>query len=62
VSSDRIPFVIGPRRADDRDAVMAFCQRTYEWGDCVPLLWDEWLADEQGQLLVATPSFSPGWL
>jgi len=51
---DTTPFLIRPARAADREAVLAFCARTFEWGDYVPLVWDEWLADEQGPLLVAT--------
>jgi GNAT superfamily N-acetyltransferase len=47
------PFVLRPARAEDKPGILAFCQRTYEWGDYVPEVLDDWLADERGQLLVA---------
>lgn len=40
-------------RAEDREAVLAFCQQTWEWGDYIPDVWDAWLSDPAGQLLVA---------
>ncbi len=44
------------RRAQpqDREAVLAFCAHTWEFGDYIAEVWDDWLADEQGPLLVAT--------
>jgi GNAT superfamily N-acetyltransferase len=45
---------IRPARSEDRDAVFAFCQQTWEWGDYIERIWDEWLDDPQGQLFVAT--------
>jgi len=47
-------FVIRPARASDKEAVLAFCAHTFHWGDYLPFVWDEWLADETGPLLVAT--------
>jgi GNAT superfamily N-acetyltransferase len=38
----------------DREAVLAFCAHTWEWGDYIEFVWDEWLGDPQGLLLVAT--------
>lgn len=52
-------FAIRPARAGDKATVLTFCERTYEWGDYVPLVWDEWLEEENGQLLVATSNDSP---
>ncbi len=40
-------------RAEDRAAVLAFCQHTWEWGDYIEHVWDEWLNNPAGQLLVA---------
>jgi len=37
----------------DKAAVLAFCAQTWEWGDYIPQVWDEWLADSSGRLLVA---------
>jgi len=45
---------IRPARAEDRDIVLAFCAHTWEWGDYVEYVWDEWLNDPDGLLLVAT--------
>jgi GNAT superfamily N-acetyltransferase len=39
-------------RADDRDALLGFCQNTFSWGDYIAEVWDAWLTDAQGQLLV----------
>lgn len=36
----------------DRDEVLAFCQHTWDWGDYIPEVWDTWLADAKGRLLV----------
>ncbi|QBD79912.1 GNAT family N-acetyltransferase [Ktedonosporobacter rubrisoli] len=41
-------------RAEDREAVLAFCQDTWDWGDYIDMVWEEWLNDPQGQLLVAS--------
>jgi GNAT superfamily N-acetyltransferase len=54
VPCDRTPFAIRMARACDKDAVLAFCEHTFYWGDYLPLVWDEWLSEEKGQLLVAT--------
>lgn len=44
---------IRPARAEDRDTVLAFCIHTWEWGDYIDRVWDEWLQNPQGQLFVA---------
>jgi GNAT superfamily N-acetyltransferase len=46
-------------RAEDKDAVLAFCQNTFRWGDYIPHVWDAWLADPTGVLLVATARQQP---
>src|SRR5436853_4874457 len=45
---------IRPARPEDREAVLAFCKHTWEWGDYIEYVWDEWLHDPQGVLFVAT--------
>ncbi len=49
------------RRAQegDREAVLAFCNQTWEWGDYIAYVWDEWLRDENGALFVATMDGQP---
>ena len=39
-------------RASDREAVLAFSQHTWEWGDYIPLVWEHWLTEANGKLLV----------
>ncbi len=46
-------------RAEDRDAVLAFCINTWEWGDYIEYVWDEWLHDPQGAMFVATVDEQP---
>ncbi|MBO0795596.1 MAG: GNAT family N-acetyltransferase, partial [Ktedonobacteraceae bacterium] len=46
--------VVRTARAEDRDAVLAFCANTWESGDYISEVWDEWLAAQNGRLLVAT--------
>jgi GNAT superfamily N-acetyltransferase len=43
---------VRPAQAGDKDAVLAFCQNTFSWGDYVAEVWDTWLTDVRGQLLV----------
>ncbi|HJW88245.1 MAG TPA: GNAT family N-acetyltransferase [Dehalococcoidia bacterium] len=40
-------------RSEDGDGVFCFCQNTWEWGDYIPQVWDRWLAEPRGKLLVA---------
>lgn len=46
-------------RPEDRDAVLAFCTNTWEWGDYIEYVWDEWLHAPQGALFVATVDGQP---
>lgn len=46
-------------REEDREAVLVFCRQTWEWGDYIADVWDEWSRDEQGALLVATMDAVP---
>ncbi len=46
-------------RDEDREAVLAFCQQTWEWGDYIADVWDEWLHNPRGALLVATLDGQP---
>jgi GNAT superfamily N-acetyltransferase len=46
-------------RPEDREAVLAFCQQTWEWGDYIEYVWDEWLNNPQGKLFVATADGQP---
>jgi GNAT superfamily N-acetyltransferase len=44
---------------DDREAVLAFCAQTWDDGDYIAGVWDNWLADTTGSLLVALSASKP---
>jgi GNAT superfamily N-acetyltransferase len=50
---------VRPAREADREAVFAFCAHTWEDGDYIPYVWEAWLADTRGALLVATMDGEP---
>lgn len=50
---------IRPARSEDREAVLAFSSHTWDWGDYIEYVWDEWLHDPQGMLFVATSDGQP---
>ena len=45
-------MTIRPAQPDDRLAMERICAHTWEWGDYVPDVWDDWLADEEGMPIV----------
>jgi GNAT superfamily N-acetyltransferase len=45
-------LTIRPARPDDRPAMERICAHTWEWGDYIPEVWDDWLADQQGLPIV----------
>ena len=45
-------MTIRPARPDDHRAMERICAHTWEWGDYIPEVWDQWLADEQGLPIV----------
>lgn len=39
---------------EDKQAVIAFCSRTWRhYGDFIPRVWDRWIAEKSGRLIVA---------
>jgi GNAT superfamily N-acetyltransferase len=50
---------IRPARPEDREAVLAFCTNTWDWGDYIEYVWDEWLHDPRGQMYVAAVDGKP---
>jgi len=44
---------VRPAQTEDREQVLAFCARTFEWGDYIGDVWDRWINDPAGPLLVA---------
>jgi ribosomal protein S18 acetylase RimI-like enzyme len=52
-------LIVRPARADDQDAILAFCQHTFRWGDYIPRVWNDWLRDSGGQILIAEWDHQP---
>ncbi|MFH0777440.1 MAG: GNAT family N-acetyltransferase [Candidatus Eisenbacteria bacterium] len=53
-------ILIRRARRSDRKTVLAFCRRTWgDWGDYIDKVWDEWVADKDGFLAVATEAGRP---
>src|SRR5689334_10764767 len=48
------PFTVRPARDEDRAAVLAFCAQTWDWGDYLDWVWDDWMADPRGLFAVGT--------
>jgi GNAT superfamily N-acetyltransferase len=47
-------FVVREAKASDKEAVLRFCQGTFEWGDYIANVWDFWITDLKGRIFVAT--------
>ncbi len=56
---DAQEVVVRLARPEDRDAVLAFCARTSPDGDYIEYVWDHWIRDERGALLVAVAGERP---
>ena len=46
-------IVVRPARPEDRDDVLAFCARIWNGHDYIAHVWDSWLTDTRGALLLA---------
>lgn len=46
-------------RPEDRASILAFSSETWAWGDYISYVWDEWLHDPAGRVLVATLDEQP---
>jgi len=38
--------------AVDRDEVLKFCRDTWDWGDYIEYVWDDWIDDPHGKMIV----------
>jgi GNAT superfamily N-acetyltransferase len=47
-------MLIRPATAEDIPAIVAFTTGTFDWGDYVPDVIEEWIADSEGMAMVAT--------
>lgn len=52
-------ITVRPARAEDREAALAFCAHTWGWGDYIEQVWEDWLNDPGGLLLVAVLDHRP---
>lgn len=52
-------LVVREARQEDRDAVLAFCAQTWDGGDYIEQVWDRWLADADGALLLGEAGGEP---
>src|SRR5262245_43446762 len=52
-------LIVRPARADDQEAVLAFCAGIWEGHDYIPYVWDDWLHDTRGTFLVAEAGGRP---
>ncbi|MHA1609513.1 MAG: GNAT family N-acetyltransferase [Candidatus Njordarchaeales archaeon] len=46
-------------RDTDREFVISFTRNTWEWGDYIPQVWNDWLRDPRGRLYVAEVDGKP---
>ncbi len=40
-------------KQSDKNNALKFCTDTFEWGDCIEEVWDDWNSDPNGYLTVA---------
>ncbi len=58
--SEGLTLDVRDARPEDREAVFAFCARTWgDDGDYIPSVWDSWLADTSGAVLVGVMDGRP---
>ena len=53
LTNEPTDLIIRPARSEDKAAVLAFTQNTFHWGDYIDWVWDDWIADPQGSMIVA---------
>jgi GNAT superfamily N-acetyltransferase len=46
-------------REEDREAVLAFCRQTWDWGDYIADVWETWLHDPNSAFFVAVQDGRP---
>jgi ribosomal protein S18 acetylase RimI-like enzyme len=50
---------IRPAQPEDKVPVLAFSQQSFDWGDYIEHVWDDWISDPSGELVVATQDDVP---
>lgn len=59
VAMNQPPLTIRSATNDDKAAVLAFCVTTFTGGDYIANVWDAWLGDGSGTLLVGAQADQP---
>jgi ribosomal protein S18 acetylase RimI-like enzyme len=59
VGEQTAEVIVRPAQPEDREAVLAFCQHTWDGGDYIEDVWEDWLTAESGALLVAVSEGQP---
>ena len=44
---------IRPAQQNDKNDVLRFCVNTFEWGDYIDQVWNDWYSDQNGRLIIA---------
>ncbi len=57
--SETAEALVRPAQPADREAVLSFCRDTWDHGDYIENVWEDWLVDETGLLLVAVAGDQP---
>ncbi|MGE5263296.1 MAG: GNAT family N-acetyltransferase [Acidobacteriota bacterium] len=50
---------IRPACPEDKAAILAFCQNTFNWGDYIADAWDRWMEDANGKIFVGLINTQP---
>jgi len=54
-----IQLSLRPAQQSDKESILKFCERTFDWGDYIPKVWDRWLLEKQAKLFTATLNNKP---
>ena len=52
-------ILVREAKLEDKEAVLSFCRKTWEWGDYIPEVWDEWIKDPSGKIFVGVMDGKP---
>ena len=46
-------ITVRPAAQADKSQILSFCANTFSWGDYIDHVWDLWLHDKNGRMLIA---------
>ncbi len=55
----RTQLTIRPAKQSDKKAILEFCQHTFDWGDYVPHVWEQWVKEKHARLFTALIGSQP---